>query len=71
MKKLKFALLLVVVLVLFTALTAFAGDAYDASFTTSVTYQNVGSADAMVTFQFYPENASSPMFLTALWALVF
>lgn len=61
MKKLKFALLLVVVLVLFTALTAFAGDAYDASFTTSVTYQNVGSADAMVTFQFYPENASSPI----------
>jgi hypothetical protein len=61
MKRFKFALMLVVVLALLTAITVFAGNAYNASFTTSVTYQNVGSGAATVSFQFYPENNGTPI----------
>lgn len=56
MKRVKFVSLLTFILVLATAVTAFAGSAYDSSFTTSITYQNVGTADANIVFNFYPEN---------------
>jgi hypothetical protein len=56
MKRLKYVVLLVVVLSLFVVATAFAGPAYNAAFTTSVTYQNVGAGEAAIVFNFYPEN---------------
>ncbi len=61
MKHLKFTFLLVAILALLSAITVFAGTAYNASFTTSVTYQNVGTGDAAVSFQFYPENSGTPI----------
>lgn len=56
MKRVKYVFLLVVVLSLFVVATAFAGPAYNAAFTTSVTYQNVGAGEATIAFAFYPEN---------------
>ncbi|MFK7800833.1 MAG: hypothetical protein AB8G95_04305 [Anaerolineae bacterium] len=51
--------LLVTSLALLTAMlvsvTAFAGTAYDASYTTSITYQNVGTETATIQFSFYNE----------------
>lgn len=51
--------LLVTSLALLTAMlvsvTAFAGSAYDASYTTSITYQNVGTETAVINFSFYNE----------------
>jgi hypothetical protein len=61
MKRIRLAFILVVVLVLVTAVSAFAGTAYNAAFTTSITYQNVGSADANVVFNFYPETDGTPI----------
>ncbi|MDQ7030671.1 MAG: hypothetical protein Q9O62_13265 [Ardenticatenia bacterium] len=47
--------LLLAVLLLLVAVTAVSGQAYTTSFITSITYQNVGTADANVTFNFYNE----------------
>ncbi|MEM3594598.1 MAG: hypothetical protein QXS27_07695, partial [Candidatus Jordarchaeaceae archaeon] len=38
--------------------------AYGTSFTTSITYQNVGTASANITILFYPEANSSPITIT-------
>lgn len=40
---------------------AAAGPAYNASFTTSITYQNLSSSTANVIFAFYPENSADPV----------
>jgi hypothetical protein len=56
MKRIKLAVLTTLVLALVTTMTVFAGTAYQASFITSITYQNVSDEDALVTFNFYPEN---------------
>lgn len=56
MKRIKFVGLLTFVLIMATAVSVFAGSAYDSSFTTSITYQNVGTGDANVVFNFYPED---------------
>lgn len=40
--------------------TAYAQSAYDTSFQTSITYQNVGNAPATIQFEFYPENNGTP-----------
>lgn len=51
--------LIVTSLALLTAMlvsvTAFAGSAYDAAYTTSITYQNVGAEAATIQFSFYNE----------------
>jgi hypothetical protein len=61
MKRIKFALLMVVALSLATVMSAFAGTAYQASFTTSITYQNVTNQSAEVVFNFYPQNNGTPI----------
>lgn len=61
MRKLRLALLIAAILVLATVAMAFAGSAYNASFTTSITYQNVGTGDATIVFQFYPEDNGTPI----------
>jgi hypothetical protein len=61
MKRIKIVILTSLVLALVTAMTAFAGTAYNASFTTSITYQNVSENDATVAFNFYPQNDGTPI----------
>jgi hypothetical protein len=56
MKKIRLALLTAAMLVLSTVAMTFAGNAYDAAFTTSITYQNVGDDTANIVFTFYPED---------------
>ena len=41
--------------------SAHAQNAYSAAFTTSITYQNVGTGTASVVFSFYPENNGTPI----------
>lgn len=59
MKKFKFVLVLVAALALLASTSVFAGTAYNAAFTTSVTYQNVGAGSADVVFTFYDENTGT------------
>lgn len=59
MKKFKFVLVLVAALALLASTSVFAGTAYNASFTTSITYQNVGTGSADVVFTFYDENSGT------------
>lgn len=61
MKRIKVVILASLVLALVTAMTAFASTAYNASFTTSITYQNVSENDASVAFSFYPQNNGTPI----------
>lgn len=65
--KFKFASLLLVFAImlsfLFTASPVQAA-AYGTKFTTSVTYQNVGDADATVSISFYPEGDGTPIVIT-------
>ncbi|WP_420645554.1 hypothetical protein [Candidatus Leptofilum sp.] len=58
MKRIKFVGMgfFILLLVLTVTGSVFAGSAYNAAFTTSITYQNVGSGDATIVFSFYPEN---------------
>jgi hypothetical protein len=49
-------LLVVLVAVMALATTALAQSAYNTSFTTSITYQNVGAGQADIMFTFYPES---------------
>lgn len=62
--KIKFASLFLVVAIMlsfiFTASPVQAA-AYGAKFTTSVTYQNVGGADATIVINFYPEGNGTPV----------
>jgi len=60
MTRYRISLLLAVLLVL-VAVTAVSGQAYTTSFVTSITYQNVGTADANVTFSFYNEASGTPI----------
>lgn len=59
MNKLRIALLMGALLAMVVATTAFAGPAYEASFTTSITYQNVGSGEAAIVFGFQNENTGT------------
>lgn len=59
MTKIKYLFVLVALLALGMATTVFAGPAYNASYTTAVTYQNVGSAEANIVFTFYPEDSAT------------
>ncbi len=65
--KIKFASLFLVFAImlsfLFTASPVQAA-AYGTKFTTSVTYQNVGDADATVSISFYPEGDGTPIVIT-------
>lgn len=61
MKRLRLVLLLAIFALLVVGGVAYAQIAYNAAFTTSVTYQNVGDADASVLFQFYAENSGTPI----------
>lgn len=56
MKRFILTLGLLVSSIMLMTSVAFAGTAYNASFTTSITYQNVGDATANILFTFYPEN---------------
>ncbi len=58
MKHMRFVLLFVFVALLAVVGISY-GQAYTTSMTTSVTYQNVGTADANVLFQFYAENSGT------------
>lgn len=61
MKKLMVFFFLISTMVLSVSGIAFAGPAYQAAFTSSVTYQNVGTGTADVQFSFYPENNGTPI----------
>lgn len=64
MKKSRFvAVLLALVLMMSIASGTVSAQspAYNTSFTTSITYQNVGSSSADITINFYTENSSSPI----------
>lgn len=62
MKRIKLITILTVVMALFAAVgSASAQIAYNAPFTTSITYQNVGTGTATIVFQFYPENNATPI----------
>lgn len=61
MKSLRIAAISALVSTLLSVGAAFAQDpAYNTSFITSITYQNVGTASANVAFQFYPQGNSTP-----------
>jgi hypothetical protein len=59
MNKLKIALLMGALLAMVVVTSAFAGPAYQASFTTSITYQNVGTETANIVFSFQNENTGT------------
>lgn len=61
MKRISITLLLFLAGIFAFVGTASAGTAYNAAFTTSITYQNVGSSTANIVFSFYPENNGSPI----------
>ncbi|MDX1689030.1 MAG: hypothetical protein R3248_13695 [Candidatus Promineifilaceae bacterium] len=61
MKRFAFVLLVVSALLVLAVGSVSADTAYNASFTTSVTYQNVGDAEAAIVFEFYPENSGTPV----------
>lgn len=62
MRRLQIAALMAIVLVLAVVSVASAQQpAYQTQFITSITYQNVGAAQASVTFQFYAEGSASPI----------
>jgi hypothetical protein len=61
MKRLRLVLICSILALLVVSGAAYAQIAYNASFTTSITYQNVSDADASVLFQFYPENNGTPV----------
>jgi hypothetical protein len=60
MKRLRLVLLLAIFALFVVSGIAY-GQAYTSAFTTSVTYQNVGDAEASVLFQFYPQNNGTPI----------
>jgi hypothetical protein len=55
MKRMKYVVMLVVVLALGLMVASVSASAYTTSFTTSIVYQNVGSGSADINFAFYPE----------------
>jgi hypothetical protein len=61
MRRIKIAALLGALMMLATSGLASAQVAYGTSFATSITYQNVGTAQATVQFQFYNENTATPV----------
>ena len=62
MKRFRMALILAFILVLATVgMAAAQSPAYQTPFTTAVTYQNVGSAEATIVFNFYPEMNAAPI----------
>lgn len=61
MKRFRLVLVMAIFALLVVASVSYAQIAYNAAFTTSVTYQNVGNADANVLFSFYPENNGVPI----------
>lgn len=63
MKQIKLTLLLAIVLVLAVAVGSASaqGNAYSASLSSSITYQNVGDATANIVFSFYSENSATPI----------
>lgn len=62
-KRFTYISLLVLILALFSVGSALAGSAYNADFTTSVTYQNVGDAEANIQFEFFPENSNQSVLI--------
>ncbi len=60
MRRVKISFLLAVLLVL-VSVAIVLGQAYTTSFITSITYQNVGTSDATVTFNFYNEASGTPI----------
>ena len=65
MKK-RIALLLVISLIITSLLTVapVKAAAYGSQFVTSITYQNVGNAEATVSISFYPKSSSTPIVIT-------
>ncbi len=62
MKRFRLIVILALVLVMATVGMASAqSPAYQTPFTTSVTYQNVGTSNATIVFSFYPEMNASPI----------
>ena len=61
MKRFKLTLLFVVVALFAVVGVSYAQIAANASFTTSITYQNVGTGTATINFAFYPENNGTPI----------
>lgn len=61
MKRLRLILLSSIFALLVISGVAYAQVAYTASFTTSITYQNVSNSNANVLFQFYAENSGTPI----------
>ena len=61
MKSLKVFLVMSLLLLLTAGLASAQNPAYETSFITSVTYQNVSNATANVTFNFYAEGSSTPI----------
>lgn len=62
MKRIKFTLLLALVIVLAVAVgSASAQNAYSASLSSSITYQNVGDGTANIVFSFYAEDNATPI----------
>lgn len=59
MNKVKIALLMGALLAMVVATSAFAGTAYEAAFTTSITYQNVSTETANIVFAFQNENTGT------------
>lgn len=68
-KRIKFIAILTIIMALFAVVSsASAQIAYNAPFTTSITYQNVGTGTATIVFQFYPENNGTPVSVPATLA---
>jgi hypothetical protein len=60
-RRLQIAALMALVLVLASVMVVSAQTAYQTQFITAITYQNVGTAQATVSFQFYNQNSGSPI----------
>ncbi len=62
MKRIRLFTILALIAAFFAVVgSASAQIAYNAPFTTSITYQNVGTGTATIVFQFYPENNGTPV----------
>lgn len=61
MRRLKLAIFFVTVALLAIVGSSYAQIAANAAFTTSITYQNVGTDTATINFAFYPENNGTPI----------
>ncbi len=64
MKQVRIALFIALVLAVASVGVAGAQSAYQTTFTTSITFQNVGTQPATIQFQFYNQGSSTPVVVT-------